>query len=140
MVAAAGGLPPGQDVRWRTEAHLRWLIPAVAIAVLFAAGFPALDQYNVTWDEALGDLFFGERYLSFFTSFDPVYLDFQSNPYPAERRPDLFVSPFKIRPWEYYPFANTLAAATSDGAVAAARTGSTPSTASTPSTCCSRRS
>ncbi len=95
------------------EVHLRWLIPALLIAVVLAAGFPALEQYNVTWDEALGDLFFGERYLSFFTSFDPVYLDFDSNPYPPERRPDLFVSPFKIRPWEYYPFANTLAAATS---------------------------
>ncbi|HEX9736298.1 MAG TPA: glycosyltransferase family 39 protein [Thermoanaerobaculia bacterium] len=92
---------------------LRVAVPLLLIAALWAWGFPALDQYNVTWDEALGDLFFGERYLSYFTSFDPVYLDFQSNPYPPERRPDLFVSPFKIRPWEYYPVANTLAAATS---------------------------
>lgn len=92
---------------------VRRLIPAAMIALLFAAGFPALKQYNVTWDEALGDLYFGERYLSFFTSFDPVYLDAGARPYPPERQPDLSLSPFKVRPWEYYPFANTLAAATS---------------------------
>ena len=83
------------------------------IALLFAWCFPALDQYNVTWDEALGDFFFGERYLSFFTSFDPVYLDFKSDPYPEDRSPDLRLSPFRSRPWEHYPVASTLAAASS---------------------------
>lgn len=68
----------------------------------------------MTWDEALGDLFFGERYFSFFTSFDAKYLDFQTDAYPPERAPSLFASPFKIRPWEYYPVANTLAAGTSE--------------------------
>lgn len=89
------------------------LIP-LALALLLALwSFPALDQYNITWDEALGDLFFGERYLSYFTSFDAKYLEFQENPYPDTRKPDLFVSYFKGRPWEYYPFTNTLAAAVS---------------------------
>ncbi len=92
---------------------LGWLIPAILIAGLFAAGFPALDQYNVTWDEALGDLFFGERYLSFFTSFDPVFLDFRADPYPEDRRPDLRLSAFRNRPWEHYPVGATLAAASS---------------------------
>lgn len=95
---------------------------AAALAlVLLALGFPALDRYGVTWDEALGDFFFGERYLSFFTTLDAKYLDFEGNPYPAERTPDLFASPFRVRPWEYYPVANTLAAATS--AVLARRLG-----------------
>lgn len=83
-------------------------------AVVVAFGAASLDQYNVTWDEALGDLFFGERYLSYFTSFDPDYLDFHGNPYPPERRPDLGLSPFRSRPWEYYPVANVLAAATAE--------------------------
>ncbi len=96
-----------------TSGEWRLLTPLVLVAALLSFAFPALDQYNVTWDEALGDLFFGERYLSFFTSWDGAYLDFLENPYPPERRPDLFVSPFKGRPWEYYPVANTLAAATS---------------------------
>ncbi|RMH16928.1 MAG: hypothetical protein D6696_17120 [Acidobacteria bacterium] len=90
-----------------------WLPPLLLIAGLWAFVFPNLDQYGVTWDEALGDFFFGERYLSFFTSFDPAYLDFLSDPYPPERRPDLERSPFRDRPWEYYPVANVLAAATS---------------------------
>lgn len=91
----------------------RRVLPAILIAVLFAWGFAALDQYNVTWDEALGDFFFGERYLSFFTSFDPIYLDFQADPYPESRRPDLRLSPFRTRPWEHYPVASTLAALSS---------------------------
>ncbi|MEM1202363.1 MAG: glycosyltransferase family 39 protein [Acidobacteriota bacterium] len=94
--------------------RLRPWLPATMIAVLWCLGFPALQQYNVTWDEALGDFFFGERYLSFFLSFDPAYLDFEANPYPEDREPDLGRSPFRIRPWEYYPVANTLAAGTSE--------------------------
>ncbi len=86
------------------------MVLALAILVL---GFASLGSYNVTWDEALGDLFFGQRYLSFFTSLDPAYLDFAADPYPAEHRPDLRLSPFRGRPWEYYPVANTLAAACS---------------------------
>lgn len=82
--------------------------------MLWLAGFPALRQFNVTWDEALGDLFYGERYFSYFTSFDAKYLDFATDVYPPERQPSLYSSPFKGRPWEYYPVANTLAAATSE--------------------------
>lgn len=89
------------------------LVPLLMVVALSAFGFAALDQYNVTWDEALGDLFFGERYLSFFTTFDSRYLDFESDPYPPGHSPDLGRSPFRNRPWEYYPVANTLAAATS---------------------------
>lgn len=89
------------------------MTPAALIAGLLAFGWPALDQYNVTWDEALGDLFFGERYLSFFTSLDPVYLDFRADPYPEDRRPDLRLSPFRDRPWEHYPVGATLGAMSS---------------------------
>ncbi len=95
------------------ERGLRRLIPAAMIVGLLAFGAPALDQYNVTWDEALGDLFFGERYLSYLTTFDPVYLDFRADPYPEDRRPDLRLSPFRNRPWEHYPVGATLGAASS---------------------------
>jgi hypothetical protein len=83
-------------------------------ALLLAAALPALRHYNVTWDEALGDYFFGERYLSYFLSFDERYLDFEADPWEGRRSPDLSVSPFRDRPWEYYPVANVLAAASSD--------------------------
>lgn len=95
--------------------HPRAVAPTLLALAILGLGFPALDRYNVTWDEALGDFFFGERYLSFFASgLDPRYLDFAADPYPAGRAPDLSLSPFKVRPWEYYPVANTLAAATSE--------------------------
>ncbi len=95
------------------ERELRRLVPAAMILGLFAFGIPALDQYNVTWDEALGDLFFGERYLSYFTSFDTAYLDFRADPYPGDRRPDLRLSAFRGRPWEHYPVGGTLGAVSS---------------------------
>jgi hypothetical protein len=88
-------------------------IPYVLAALLLVAGFASLHQYNATWDEAIGDLFFGQRYLSFFTSFDFRYLDFRADPYPPSFRPDLSSSPFRLRPWEHYPVASTLATATS---------------------------
>ncbi|MDX1383101.1 MAG: glycosyltransferase family 39 protein, partial [Thermoanaerobaculia bacterium] len=91
----------------------RHALPLALATLVAVAGFPLLGHYNVTWDEALGDFFFGERYLSYFTSFDPAYLDFAGDPYGEGRRPDLSVAPFRDRPWEYYPVANTLAAATS---------------------------
>jgi len=88
-----------------------WLVPAAIAALVLILGFAALDQYSVSWDEALGDMFFGERYLSYLTSFDARYLDPMANPYPPDRLPDLSGSPFRVKPWEYYPVANILGAA-----------------------------
>jgi hypothetical protein len=71
----------------------------IALAAAFAiAGFALLRDYGVNWDEALGDLFFGQRYLSVFTGLAPRF--------------DLSMSPFQGMPEEYYPFANTAAMAT----------------------------
>ena len=83
-------------------------VALLLVALLWLVGFPALDQYNVTWDEALGDLFFGERYLSYFATLDSRYLDFDQNPYGPDHSPDLSGSPFRNRPWEYYPLSNML--------------------------------
>ena len=86
----------------------------VLVGLLLTLGFASIDEYNVTWDEALGDMFFGQRYLSYFTSRDAKYLDIGADPYPIERVPNLEAAPFRSRPWEYYPFANTAAAATAE--------------------------
>ena len=61
----------------------------------------------------MGDFFFGQRYLSYLTTLDPIYLDFRSDPYPEDHRPDLRLSPFRTRPWEHYPVGGTLAALSS---------------------------
>jgi MFS family permease len=88
---------------------IRRLLPYSLAALVLVAGFASLHQYNVTWDEGVGDLFFGQRYLSYFTSFDAKYLEFMADPYPAGYTPDLRNSPFRWRPWEHYPVASTLA-------------------------------
>src|SRR5207253_7512840 len=88
---------------------MRRLVPFALAGLLLAAGFASLHQYNATWDEAVGDLFFGQRYLSFFTSFDTKYLHFMEDPYPAGFRSDLRFAPFRRRPWGHYPVASTLA-------------------------------
>lgn len=104
---------PGSSLDALSRRQLRLLIPIAAVFIVWAYAWPSLRLVNVTWDEALGDFFFGQRYFSYFTSFDPIFLDFQADCYPEDHRPDLRSSPFRVRPWEYYPFANTLAAATS---------------------------
>ncbi len=88
-------------------------VPLVLALLLMGVGGSQLHQYNVTWDEALGDFFFGERNLWFFATLDQRYLQFEANPFPPERVPDLSASAFRDRPWIFYPFANTLAALTS---------------------------
>ena len=87
--------------------RLAWPLPSPS------SRSPRWSSTTLPGDEALGDFFFGERYLSYFTSLDPRYLDFESEPYPPDRVPDLSGSPFRNRPWEYYPVANTLAAMSS---------------------------
>jgi hypothetical protein len=90
--------------------RLRWIVPVVLAVVLVAAAAPHLRDYGATWDEALGDLFFGQRYAAFFTSFDAKYLDFARGP---AMQPDFSMSPFRILPEQYYPLANMLAYGTS---------------------------
>ncbi|HEX7151359.1 MAG TPA: glycosyltransferase family 39 protein [Thermoanaerobaculia bacterium] len=92
---------------------MRWLVPLLLVGVLLVAGFSELDQYNVTWDAALGELFFGQRYVSYFTTFDAKYLDFDADPYPPGHVPDLRLSTMREQPWEFLPVGFTLAAATS---------------------------
>ena len=88
-------------------------IPYLLAAAVLVAGFVGIHQTNVTWDEAVGDLFFGQRYFSFLTTFDARYLDFRADPYPPGFQPDVRASFLRIRPWEHYPVASTLATATS---------------------------
>lgn len=91
----------------------RWGPPAVLSLLLLTFGFPALRRYNVTWDEALGDFFFGQRFWSYLTTLDPVYLDFRSQPYPPGHVPDLSSSELRHAPHHHYFVGGTLAAAAS---------------------------
>jgi hypothetical protein len=87
------------------------------LALAFMLGFVALGtitlpKYGLTWDEGLGNLFFGERYCHFFATLDPAYLDFQKTDLSIHQRPfNLALSPFRLHPEQYPPLADTVSAA-----------------------------
>ncbi len=95
----------------RLSTRATW--PLLVALLLAAITLVGIGDVNVTWDEALGDFFFGQRNLSFLTSFDARYLDFATDPYPSGTKPDLSGSAFRNRPWEHPPAAATAAAAVS---------------------------
>lgn len=92
-----------------THAHL---LAGLFGVVFFVSGVLTLNQFGLTWDEGLGNLFFGERYFHFFRTFNQVYLDFKADlPLPYPNSLHLFLSPFRNVPYEFPPVADTLAAA-----------------------------
>lgn len=84
----------------------------ILILLFLVTGVLTLPRYGLTWDEGLGNLFFGERYLHYFTSFNPKYLDFKADLQSLSNYPlHLYLSPFHDRPTEFPPLADTLSAA-----------------------------
>jgi 4-amino-4-deoxy-L-arabinose transferase-like glycosyltransferase len=84
----------------------------VYIILFFLSGVLTLRYFGLTWDESLGNLFFGERYLHYFLSPAEVHLDFKAElDYNRQHALNLFQSPFRIYPNEFPPVADTLAAA-----------------------------
>src|SRR5512145_1235313 len=89
------------------------LFVAGYIFIFLVTGILTLPFYGLTWDEGLGNLFFCERYLHYFTSFDQVHLDFKTElTYNRNHALNLFHSPFRQIPQEFPPAADTLSAAT----------------------------
>lgn len=87
---------------------------ASLLVILFLiSGISTLQNYGLTWDEGLGNLFFGERYFHYFTSLNPKYLDFNADLNSLSSYPlHLYLSPFHDRPNEFPPLADSLSAAT----------------------------
>lgn len=84
----------------------------LAAFALVASGIATLPRYGMTCDEAYGDLFFGERYLHYFLTLDPAYLDFRNHDLPIHRRvPDLYPSTWRAWPKAFPPLAGTISAA-----------------------------
>ena len=84
----------------------------IAFIIIFVvSGIVTLQQYSISWDEGLGNLFFGERYLNYFITFDDKFLDFnESNLSIHERTPNFFSSPWRDRANEFPPLADTVSA------------------------------
>jgi hypothetical protein len=86
----------------------------LAFVLLFLlSGVLTLHDYGMTWDEGLGNFFFGERYLNYFTTFQETFLDFKADLNALRHQPlHLYQSPFHNIPNEFPPVADTLSAAT----------------------------
>ena len=93
-------------------------LPQDILALLFITlfliiGVLTLPFYGLTFDEGLGNLFFGQRYLFFFLTRDATYLDFMNGSLEIHQRDiNLFLSPFKGGAHEFPPFVDTLSALT----------------------------
>jgi len=100
--------PPSSAPRsWLRLAALVLLVAAAA------AGIALLRHAGLTWDEAAGDLFYGDRWLAWLVTQDARQLD-PAVPLPLLLRedghPDLFATRSPLA-HEYYPLANLLSAA-----------------------------
>lgn len=85
----------------------------VYILLLIVLGFVTLPAYGFTWDEAVGDVFFGERYIHFFTTLNPAYLDFERTDLDVHQRPfNLYSSTYRDKPNEFPPIGNIVSGAT----------------------------
>ena len=86
-----------------------WVIVFVIVYILL--GILTLKFYSISWDEGLGNLFFGERYLNYFINLDANYLDFNESDLPIHQRtPNFFRSPWRDRANEFPPLADTVSA------------------------------
>lgn len=81
----------------------------VIFAFILSSSF-TLGNYGLSWDEGLGNLFFGERYVYYFLSFEEKYIDFKADLFKETKEFNLYQSPFREIPYEFPPFADTISA------------------------------
>ena len=88
-------------------------LAAFAVTIVFLlSGLLTLGNYGLSWDEGLGNFFFGNRYAQYITTFDPTYLDFAKT--LPEDQPGMLqleqYTPFRDRPYEFPGLIDTLSA------------------------------
>ena len=74
----------------------KWLDRAALLLVLIflISGILTLPRYGLSWDEGLGNVFFGERYYFYLSTFQEKYLDVRTNLAATRDLPlDLYLSP-----------------------------------------------
>ena len=76
------------------------------VGLFLVVGILTMPEYGLTWDEALGNLFFGQRYFYYFTTFNQDYLDFSRSDLWIHDRPlNLSLSVFHLGAQEFPPFS-----------------------------------
>jgi hypothetical protein len=94
--------------RLKVEVSAAWL----AAAAYAALGVATLRFYGLTMDEGLGNVFFGERYLLYFLSWNQKFLDFKARlDFHALTPIDAFLSPFRHMAYAFPALADTWMAA-----------------------------
>ena len=79
------------------------LVAGFLILIFMISGIVTLPKYGMSWDEGLGNFFFGERYLHYLTSFQEKYLDFKADlPLHSAHPLNLFPSTWRNSP-EIFP-------------------------------------
>lgn len=93
------------------SARDRWLMAALALLYLIM-GIATLHYYGLTWDEGLGNVFFGERYFYYLTTFKAKFLDFGADLSALRHLPlRTSLAPFRAYPYEFPALIDTLSAA-----------------------------
>jgi hypothetical protein len=88
-----------------------WLA-LILVLIFFISGVITLPEYGLSWDEGLGNMFFGERYVRYWSSFSDKYLDFKTDlDYHTQTPIDLSQSTWREFPHVYPPFFDTVSAA-----------------------------
>lgn len=88
------------------------LLVALFVITFLIFGILTLPKFGMTWDEGLGNMFFGERYLNYFLSFfNPEYLDFEKKlALGGQQSLSLFESAERFFPYVYPGFFDMLSA------------------------------
>ena len=86
------------------------LILSTIILAFVVSTTVTLKNYGLSWDEGLGNLFFGERYFYYFLNHQEKYVDFKADLFKETKEFNLFSSPFKNIPYEFPPLADTISA------------------------------
>jgi hypothetical protein len=95
----------------RQIVHHANTLAIVFVFFYIVLGVATLKNYGLTWDEGLGNLFFGERYFHYFGTFNEKFLDFKADLSSLKQYPlHLYLSPFHNTPNEFPPVADTLSA------------------------------
>ena len=77
------------------------IISILFIIIFGISGILTLSKYGMTWDEGLGNFFFGERYLRYIATSNDNFLNFNEYLSMHKEHPlDLYKSPFRGSPHE----------------------------------------
>jgi len=87
-----------------------FVLLTVIIFSFFLSTTLTLKNYGLSWDEGLGNLFFGDRYVHYFLNFQEKYIDFKADLFRETKIFNLYPSPFREIPYEFPPLADTISA------------------------------